>query len=136
MIGPHTIQINHREDRCKGSKLAITSLSFLALLPILYTLEFLPNRSLRWQNFVLFAASYLFYATWDYHAVALLLSLSLINYSGAHWIFVAAVNRKPWIFRGVVAIDLFALAIFKILIPFDILHIPDNFIMATGLSFW
>ena len=49
---------------------------------------------LAWRKFVLLAASYYFYASWNPKFIALLLTLTVIDYSAGLWIARAAPERK------------------------------------------
>jgi D-alanyl-lipoteichoic acid acyltransferase DltB (MBOAT superfamily) len=57
------------------------SLTFLVFLPIVFVLYWLvQNRSLRLQNALLIAASYIFYGWWDYRFLSLIIISSLVDY--------------------------------------------------------
>jgi len=49
-----------------------------------------------WRKFVLLAASYYFYASWNPKFIALLLTLTVIDYSAGLWISRAAPERKKF----------------------------------------
>jgi len=58
------------------------TLSFGIFLPIVFVLYwFVANRSLKIQNILLLAASYFFYACWDYRFLFLLIFSTLLDYS-------------------------------------------------------
>ena len=66
------------------------SIDFAIFLPIIFILYwFLAKNSLRWQNILLVAASYVFYAWWDYRFLALIILSTLVDYS------VARLMSKP-----------------------------------------
>ena len=57
------------------------SISFALFLPVVFLLYwFVANRTLKIQNALLFAASYFFYACWDYRFLALLAFSTLLDY--------------------------------------------------------
>lgn len=58
------------------------SIEFAIFLPIVFALYwFVFNRSLKLQNFVILAASYVFYGWWDWRFLALILASTLLDYS-------------------------------------------------------
>ncbi len=57
------------------------SLSFAIFLPVVFILYwFITNRNLKLQNGLLLAASYFFYASWDYRFLFLLIFSTLLDY--------------------------------------------------------
>ncbi|MBN8707536.1 MAG: MBOAT family protein [Bacteroidetes bacterium] len=57
------------------------SIDFAIFLPIVFLLYwFVANKNLRLQNFLIVAASYLFYGWWDWRFLSLILFSSLIDY--------------------------------------------------------
>lgn len=57
------------------------SISFAIFLPVIFVLYwFINNRSLRLQNILLLAASYFFYACWDWRFLFLLVFSTLLDY--------------------------------------------------------
>ena len=69
------------------------SFEFLLFLPIVFCLYwFVFNRSLRWQNLLILAASYFFYGWWSKMFLGLLALSTLLDYSYGFW--VASPNRK------------------------------------------
>lgn len=57
------------------------SIDFAIFLPVVFVLYwFVFQRSLRWQNAFLVAASYVFYGWWDWRFLSLLLFSSLVDY--------------------------------------------------------
>ncbi|ASV30182.1 MBOAT family O-acyltransferase [Maribacter cobaltidurans] len=57
------------------------SLDFAIFLPIVFILYwFLANKSLKIQNLLIVAASYIFYGWWDYRFLALILFSTIIDY--------------------------------------------------------
>lgn len=51
------------------------SINFAIFLPIIFTLYSLPNKKLKWQNFLLLMSSYYFYSCWDWRFLFLLFFL-------------------------------------------------------------
>jgi len=59
-----------------------SSIDFAIFLPIVFILYwFLTNNNLRRQNFLIVAASYLFYGWWDWRFLSLILFSTIIDYS-------------------------------------------------------
>jgi len=57
------------------------SIDFAIFLPIVFILYwFVTNRNLRLQNFLILAASYLFYGWWDWRFLSLILFSTLVDY--------------------------------------------------------
>jgi len=58
------------------------SLDFAVFLPIVFILYwFVTNNNLKFQNFLIFSASYLFYGWWDWRFLALILFSTIIDYN-------------------------------------------------------
>ena len=58
------------------------SIDFAVFLPIVFILYwFVSNRNLKFQNFLIVIASYLFYGWWDWRFLSLILFSTLIDYS-------------------------------------------------------
>jgi D-alanyl-lipoteichoic acid acyltransferase DltB (MBOAT superfamily) len=91
------------------------SFSFAIFLPIVFLLYwFVFNRSLKWQNMLLLAASYFFYSCWDWRFLFLLAFSTFLDYfSGLAIHNSSGLNkRKIWLAISVV-INLGFLAFFK-----------------------
>jgi len=56
------------------------SLEFLVFLPIVFLLYWFAFRKLRWQNFLIVVASYVFYGWWDWRFLLLIAFTSLCSY--------------------------------------------------------
>ena len=57
------------------------SIDFAIFLPIVFALYwFVTNKSLRMQNLLIFAASYLFYGWWDWRFLSLILFSTIVDY--------------------------------------------------------
>lgn len=58
------------------------SIDFAIFLPIVFLLYwFVTNNNLKIQNFLIFAASYLFYGWWDWRFLSLILFSTIVDYS-------------------------------------------------------
>jgi alginate O-acetyltransferase complex protein AlgI len=58
------------------------SIDFAIFLPIVFLIYwFVTNKSLGLQNFLIVAASYLFYGWWDWRFLLLIIFSTLIDYS-------------------------------------------------------
>lgn len=69
------------------------SFEFFLFLPVVFCLYwFVFNRSLRWQNVLLLAASYFFYGWWSYKFLGLLVLSTVLDFTYGFW--VASPNRK------------------------------------------
>ena len=91
------------------------SLSFAVFLPVVFILYwFVTNKDLRIQNLLLLAASYFFYASWDYRFLFLLIFSTLLDYfSGIKMNRVRNRNQKRlWLSLSII-INLGFLGIFK-----------------------
>jgi alginate O-acetyltransferase complex protein AlgI len=91
------------------------SISFAIFLPIVFFLYwFVFNRSLKWQNMLLLAASYFFYSCWDWRFLFLLAFSTFLDYfSGLAIHNSSGINKKKiWLAISVV-INLGFLAVFK-----------------------
>ena len=91
------------------------SLSFAFFLPCVFALYwFAMNRSLKKQNLLLLAASYFFYASWDYRFLFLLIFSTLLDYTSGIRISKATSGRmkKGWLLLSIV-INLGFLGLFK-----------------------
>ena len=57
------------------------SIDFAIFMPIIFLIYWALGKNIKIQNFFLLAASYFFYAWWDWHYLSLILICSLTNYS-------------------------------------------------------
>jgi len=58
------------------------SIDFAVFLPIVFILYwFVTNKNLKLQNFLIVAASYIFYGWWDWRFLSLILFSTLVDYS-------------------------------------------------------
>lgn len=91
------------------------SISFLIFLPVIFILYwFVTKKNLKWQNLLLLAASYYFYACWDYRFLFLLIfSTGLDYYTGLKMDESATDQKRKWWFWLSVLINLGFLGIFK-----------------------
>lgn len=91
------------------------SLSFAVFLPVVFIVYwFVTNKDLKMQNILLLAASYFFYACWDYRFLFLLIFSTLLDYfTGIKMSEAAIQNRKRfWLWLSVI-VNLGFLGIFK-----------------------
>ncbi|HMG67349.1 MAG TPA: hypothetical protein VK588_06670 [Chitinophagaceae bacterium] len=91
------------------------SLSFAIFLPVVFILYwFVANKDLKMQNVLLLAASYFFYASWDYRFLFLLIFSTLLDYFTGIKISQATNQRKKrfWLWLSVI-VNVGFLAIFK-----------------------
>lgn len=57
------------------------SIDFAIFLPVVFLLYwFVANKSLKWQNILIIAASYLFYGWWDWRFLSLILFSTVVDY--------------------------------------------------------
>ena len=59
------------------------SIEFLLFLPVVFLLYWLAFKSLRSRNWLLLAASYVFYGWWDYRFLLLIFGITAVSYAGA-----------------------------------------------------
>ena len=58
------------------------SIDFAIFLPIVFILYwFVTNKNLKLQNFLIVAASYLFYGWWDWRFLSLILFSTVVDYT-------------------------------------------------------
>lgn len=91
------------------------SIGFFIFLPIVFVLYwFVVNRNLRWQNVLLLAASYFFYACWDYRFLFLLMFSTFLDYYTGLRIGAAKkpATRKFWFWLSII-VNLGFLGVFK-----------------------
>ncbi len=91
------------------------SLSFAVFFPIVFIIYWsLGKKGYKWQNIFLLAASYYFYAQWDWRFVFLLAFSTLLDYYSGIAIYNASsqLKKKTWLFISV-GINLGFLGFFK-----------------------
>src|SRR5690348_4707404 len=88
---------------------SITFLVFLAIvLPLYYRLKH------RGQNWMLLAASYVFYGWWDVRFLALLIGSSVFDYYCGIWIEnEPRVKQRKWLLAGSMVVNMGVLCAFK-----------------------
>ena len=86
-----------------------SSVYVLFLVVVVLAVWLTPARARRW---VLLGFSYLFYASWHWPYLGLLIGLATINHWGAQWIVAGPPNRK-WRGGWVLAANVFLLGLFK-----------------------
>lgn len=129
--------------------MAVTTLTFLLFFAACFACYWLVKKR-GWQNMVLVAFSYLFYATWDSRFGLLLLATSLIDYSVGLGL---ARAKSASVRRALLALSicsgLGALALFKYfnffvenfsrlaeLVGWHVDPVLTNFILPVGISFY
>ncbi|TRW23018.1 MBOAT family protein [Flavobacterium zepuense] len=91
------------------------SVQFALFLPVVFVLYwFAARKSLRQQNILLLAASYFFYACWDWRFLFLLLFSTLLDYAAGLQISASQSNqtKKTWLWLSI-GVNLGFLGIFK-----------------------
>ncbi|CAI8884770.1 MBOAT family O-acyltransferase [Chryseobacterium sp. IT-36CA2] len=91
------------------------SLNYLIFFPIIFMLYWwLNDKSLKWQNIMLLAASYYFYGCWDWRFVFLLAFSTGLDYFSGIIIYEAKtkLKKKIWLFLSI-GINLGFLGFFK-----------------------
>ncbi|MGB0981439.1 MAG: MBOAT family O-acyltransferase [Winogradskyella sp.] len=91
------------------------SIEFLIFLPIVFVLYwFVFNKSLKAQNILVLAASYLFYGWWDYRFLSLILLSTIVDYAIGISIYNSKkTNIKKWLLLLSVVFNLGVLGFFK-----------------------
>ncbi len=92
-----------------------TSVAFAVFLPVIFVLHwFVANRSLKYQNLLLLAASYFFYSCWDWRFLFLLIFSTLLDYfTGLQMSATQNPRLKTFWFWLSVSINLGFLGVFK-----------------------
>jgi alginate O-acetyltransferase complex protein AlgI len=138
-----------RTSRIEGFlSMSFVSTQFLVFLAVVFILYHL-SASIRLQNLIILVASYVFYGSWDWRFLSLLLAISLANYAAAILIERAKdPARRNAILWIAISISLLALAVFKYFNFFVFsavsaaalfglkLHVPvANILLPLGISF-
>ncbi|MEI6946678.1 MBOAT family O-acyltransferase [Paraflavisolibacter sp. H34] len=127
------------------------STHFALFLPIIFILYWsLANKSLKLQNLLLLAASYFFYACWDWRFLLLLVFSTLLDYFTG--LKMAHARNEPWKkfwFWLSISVNLGFLGVFKYfnffasslaeLLSFSGIHLDTwtlNVILPVGISFY
>jgi D-alanyl-lipoteichoic acid acyltransferase DltB (MBOAT superfamily) len=118
--------------------MVFNSLQFLWFFPVVYALYractplFGVERGLRAQNWLLLAASYYFYAAWDYRFVALLAASTIVDYScGLAMDRIADQRRRRLVMALSITFNLSLLGFFKYFNFF-----ADNLATLAALVGW
>ena len=74
--------------------MSFTSAAFLIFLPVVFALYWLTRRSVRLQNSVLLAASYVFYGWWDWRFLILIMITSLSSFASGLLIVGSAESKR------------------------------------------
>jgi alginate O-acetyltransferase complex protein AlgI len=106
------------------------SLDFAVFLPIVFILYwFVTNNNLKLQNFLIVAASYLFYGWWDWRFLSLILFSTIIDYSiGRKLLNEESKNKRKMLLWTSILVNLGFLGFFKYYNFF-----LDNFVSAFSL---
>jgi len=132
------------------------SFEFAIFLPIVFTLYWLLNKNLKWQNLLVVVASYFFYGWWDWRFLILIAFTSLCSYCSGRWIAQVRdgdrndvqTKHKTKIITAInIVINLLVLCIFKyynffvesLTLLFPALHgerLLLNIILPVGISFY
>lgn len=91
------------------------SFSFLIFLPIVFLLYWFVFKPLKWQNFFVVVASYIFYGWWDWRFLILIAFTSACSFISGIQIEKYDGNRKAqkWISASNIIVNLLILCIFK-----------------------
>ena len=127
--------------------MSFVSVAFLVFLPIVFLLYWALQRHLCWQNLALLAASYVFYAWWDWRFLFLILITSASSF--ACGLLMPKTNHKRWVLTACIVLNLGILGVFKyygffidnlraMLAPLNFnLDAPTlNLILPVGISFY
>lgn len=111
------------------------SFSFLIFLPIVFLLYWFVFKPLKWQNFLVVVASYIFYGWWDWRFLILIAFTSACSYISGIQIEKFDGNRKvqKWISASNIIVNLLILCIFKYYNFF--VDSLDNFVASTFGSY-
>jgi len=74
--------------------MVFNSINFLIFLPIFFVLYFLLHKNLKYQNYLIFISSLIFYGFWDYRFVSLLLLNTVMDYYFGLALFKEKVQSK------------------------------------------
>jgi alginate O-acetyltransferase complex protein AlgI len=131
--------------------MTFNSINFGIFFPILFILYWsIAKKNLTIQNLILLAASYIFYASWDWRFLFLLIFISLVNYIIG--LFIQQSNyskrKKIWLILGIV-LNISVLIYFKYFnffiesfislfygLGISLLKPQLNIILPVGLSFY
>jgi len=127
------------------------SLSFALFLPIVFSIYWLlSNRLVKFQNLFLLAASYYFYACWDWRFLFLLIFSTLLDFFTGLKMFDSTSdrNKKIWFWISII-VNLGFLGVFKYYnffiqsftegvahLGFSIHPMTFNIILPIGISFY
>ena len=91
------------------------SISYACFLPVVFLLYwFATGKSLKWQNILLLIASYVFYGTWDYRFLFLLMFSTFLDYFTGIRIHEAGTRKRKriWLWLSI-TVNLGFLGVFK-----------------------
>jgi len=88
------------------------SLQFLVFFVVVYGTYLLLTH--KWQNRMLLIASYIFYASWDWRFLSLIIITTVVDYCCGRQIFLSSTLRKKRLFLAIsIGVDLTILGFFK-----------------------
>jgi len=88
------------------------SLQFLIFFVVVYSIYLLLSH--KWQNRMLLIASYVFYASWDWHFLSLIMIITVVDYCCGRQIFASSTVRRKRLFLAIsIGVDLTILGFFK-----------------------
>lgn len=90
------------------------SLSFALFMPIVFILYWVLDKHVRWQNWLLLIASYVFYGWWDWRYLFLIAGCSLVNFLAGRRIFElrSRIAQRLWLIFAC-GVSLGVLGLFK-----------------------
>ena len=126
------------------------SLSFLIFLPIIFTLYWMNRQNIKFQNWILLAASYYFYSCWDWRFLFLLLFSTFLDYyTGIKINSTEKEGKRRFWFWLSIGINLGFLGLFKYYnffatsfaeslshIGVSVSPVTINIILPVGISFY
>ncbi len=86
------------------------SIEFIIFLPLVFGFYWLLRKSLRWQNMLVVAASYLFYGWWDWRFLLLIAFTTLCSYVSGR---LQERTPRKWIMWANIILNLLILGLFK-----------------------
>jgi alginate O-acetyltransferase complex protein AlgI len=81
-----------------------TSISYLFFLPSVFLIYWIFRNNYKWQNSILFLASYYFYSCWDYRFVILLLISTIVDFYAGLKISQSGTRKqkKKWMLLSII----------------------------------
>ena len=106
------------------------SIEFLLFLPVVFLLYWLAFKSLRSRNWLLLAASYVFYGWWDYRFLLLIFGITAVSYAGALVMLRYDGSRsvRRWTVAVVAVLCLGTLGVFKYFTFFGFVNLKNKWL--------